>query len=460
MAAAPVPVPGNAKSFMEQQLEIDKQEWDALECPGKGIIPSNVQKLRDWITLIGTCLNAKTVTPVPLSERIKPDLSGHVVSDAFGNLAGGQLMDALGDNNDCLIHSFLTCVARVFRLYDKETRSKIASYFRRFVLPTIQNIDPHVKARLESYNFLTGGEIEFLSLGYKIPIVNLQDGKDAIERSMEIFPPREHNFWNDKDDNFNGPFYFIHGDNTHFTPIRFTDGYNIGYEMMKFNYGQLKTIADNITAEHDAVFNVVSQENEKIEKAKEEFKAILQPDMAGIKEMATSNGWNAQTKSIKMSGMLEILKFTADKYVNDIIKNKLIDESQEDNINIAIYTTLLDELSKNISTNVNTSPSDKIGKLEEFASKAGLTDDDDDYDLVKVIKASLGESVNVSVPVTPTSGNSTVLRSISMKARIGTGPETQYSATVYKPAKNGGRRKTKKAMRVKKQKTKTLKRTK
>ena len=470
------PVPGNAKSIMKQQWENDQKEWSELVCIDKDKDLNSISEVEAWVARIAKCMSVP-----PLKIQIVPDSSGHIVSAAFTtddsslSLGGGQLMDALGDNNDCLIHSFLTCVSVQFRKYDRVVRSKLASYFRRFVLPTTPSIDPNVRDRLQSYNFLTGGEIEFLSNHYQIPIVNLQDGDHAIERSMEIFPSKENGFWKGKDDTYTGPFYFIHGDNTHFTPIRF----NGSFYDVKFNYGKLKEIADKITAEHAAVFEAVSGENEKIEKAKDEFKGILQPDMVSIKkEMAASNNGNKQSKSLKMSGMLEILKFSAEKYINDIIKSKLIDESLREKARTAIYMTLLDELSNNISSNVSapTSSSDKISKLEQLEKMYGQSGMSNADALTQAIKASLGESTNTpvkpattlvsgnSAPVKPATENSKILRSISnITAKIGN-ISTQYSATVYKPVASvvatGGKRKTKKISRAKKQKTKKLKRSK
>lgn len=466
-------IPGNAKSIMAQQWENEQKEWNALVCPDKDVVLNAISEIGAWVTRIANCMNA-----VPSKIQIMPDSSGHVVSAAFTtddsslNLSGGQLMDALGDNNDCLIHSFLTCVSVQFRKYDRNVRSKLASYFRRFILPTIPGIDPNVRKRLQSYNFLTGGEIEFLSIRYRIPIVNLQDGDHAIERSMEIFPPKENTFWKGKDDTYTGPFYFIHGDNAHFTPIRF----NGSVYDMKFNYGKIKEIADKITAEHDAVFEAVAGENEKLEKVKDGFKGVLEPDMASIKkEMAMLNKDNKQSRSIKISSMLEILKFSAEKYVNDIIKSKLIDESLQEKARTAIYTTLLDELSKNISSNVNTpiSSSNKINKLEQLEKISGQSGMSNSDALSQAIKASLGESANTIVkpanalvkpantplPVALTSGKQKVLRSMTkIVAKIGTGPESLYDVNVYEPVTiNGGKHKTKKFKRSKKRNTKKLK---
>jgi len=455
------PIPGNAKSIMKQQWENDQKEWDDLTCPGKETIPLNINEIGTWITVIAKCMKATPGKGV----QIEQDLSGHVVSAAFTtndssvSLGGGQLMDALGDNNDCLIHSFLTCVSVAFRKYDRGVRSKIASYFRRFVLPTIPDIDPNIRDRLRSYNFLTGGEIEFLSIHYQIPIVNLQDGDHEIERTMEIFPPREHSFWNGKGDTYNGKFYFIHGDNAHFTPIRF-DGSS--YERV-LNYGKVKEIADKITAEHASVFETVSGENEKLEKASEDFKGILQPDMASIKkELAALNNGNKQSKSLKMSGMLEILKFSAEKYINDIIKSKIIDESLREKARTAIYTTLLDELHKNISSTVNAPSSEKISKLEQLEKTYGQSGMSNADALTQAIKASLGESTNTPVsgnlattpePVKPATRNQKVLRELNATATVGT-TSGKYSAIVYEPVTKGGKRITKKAKRSKNRKTK------
>lgn len=445
-------VPGNAKSVMEQ----DQKGWSDLQCPGKDQIPGSIDEIDRWVQKIAGCMSASLKNTDQIGRD--PFSNEQIISNSFGILAGGQMMNALGDNNDCLIHSFLACVSPSFRKLEDQVRSRIAGYFRRFILASIQGIDSSVRDRLQSYHFLTGGEIEFLSKKYKIPIINIQDGEHEIDRNMEVFPSSNDSFLKSKNDTYMGPFYLIHGDNVHFTPI----AYNGVYERM-LNYGDVKAVAETITAEHAAVFMAASEENAKVELVKQDFKDRIQPIMVSIKkEIEDSKNNNQQKKSIKMSSMLEILTPLTEEYIEDIIRQKLIGRELLEKVRAVIHTTLVDELSNNISSNTSHTSSDKMKKLEQFAGQYGLNDEDA---LSQAIKASLGESTDTLVkpmnisPVSPASEKQKVLRSITkIVAKIGTGPETSYSVNVYEPTvSKGGKRKTKKAKRAKKQKTKKLK---
>ena len=455
---AAVPIPGNAKSMLEQR-------WESLICDRKDQVPNTIQEIDEWITRITSCMGVVA----DARDQIGRDPSEHIISPSFGLIAGGQLMNALGNNNDCLIHSFLSCVSRSFRKFSEEIRSTLASFFRRFVLPTIPGIDPNVRDRLKSYQFLTGGEIEFLSIHYQIPIINLQDGDHEIERSMEIFPPLNHSFWEGKMDSYTGPFYLIHGDNTHFTPIAYG-----GVYPMRLHFGSVKRVTDTITAEHAAVFEAAAEDNAKLDVVKQDFKGRLQPIMTSIKkEVADAKINNKQTKSIKMSSMFELLMPMAEEYIEDIIQQKLIGEELLEQARVAIRTALIEELSNNISSNTPNASSDKIKKLEEFVGQQGLSDDDA---LLMAIKASLNESTavkpaNTPMPVQPKTqvvavsmpGNQKVHRKLSrVTARIDNGADEEYSVTVYEPvavtSSKGGKRNTKKAKRVKKHNTKKTKR--
>lgn len=480
-------VPGNTtpkvsiEKVIENRFTKDRAEWNELKCDNKDQIGRSINDLDRWVRSIAECLAVKNgVTTIANSDQIGPDQYSHgihTISGSFGTLAGGQLMNALGNNNDCLIHSFLTCVSPTFRNVVEQARIRIAGYLRRFVLPTIiESSYNHEDAdivyllhRLESYHFLTGGDIDFLSSHYQVPIINIQDGNGPLHRSMEIFPKINNtNFWNSKSGTYTGPFYVIHGDDTHFTPVAYGGAYEINGRKIDL----IKTAAD-ITKAHADVFDAESEEGAKLETVKEDFRYRIQHIIASIKnDMAASNNANAESKSITSSSMLEVLTPVTKEYVDDIIDQNLIDVKLKDKVYAAIYTVLLEELASNTKNNdkVPTTPNisaNDIQKLEEFAGQHGLSDDDA---LLKAIKASHNESsgvesVNVSSPtqVKPSSHVSvkqSILHTMSMKARIGTGPETHYSTTVYKPVSSGGKRKTKKAKRAKKQKTKKLKRSK
>ncbi len=490
-------VPGNTtpkvsiEKVVENRFAKDRAEWNALECDNKDQTGRSINDLDRWVRSIAECLAIKNgVTTIANSDQIGPDQYSHgihTISRSFGILAGGQLMNALGNNNDCLIHSFLTCVSPTFRNVVEQSRIRIAGYLRRFVLPTIiessyNQADANIiylLHRLESYHFLTGGDIDFLSSHYQVPIINIQDGNGPLQRSMEIFPKINNtNFWNSKSGTYTGPFYVIHGDDTHFTPVIYGGAYEI-----KERRADLIKIASDITQAHAAVFEAASEESAKLETVKEDFRYRIQPIIVSIKkDMAASNNTNVESKSITSSSMLEVLTPITKQYVDDIIDQNLIDIKLKDQIYAAIYTVLLEELAtntknnnkalttSNVSTTTSNVSTNDIKKIEEYAGQYGLSDEDA---LLKAIKASLNESTGVGSargsssnqvtqvkPASPVSINQSMLRTMSMKARIGNGPETQYSATVYKPATavvNGGKRNTKKAKRAKKQKTKKLK---
>ena len=412
-------VHGNVKLTMKQRLEKDQKGWLDLVCNGvdKTAVPATIDEIDTWIGNVGTCLNNgppensdKIVRQTPVQEITGIFSFQKSNSNEIVTLAGGTLMYALGNNNDCLIHSFLTCISPTFRTFEERIRSTLASYFRRFVLPIIVT-DAYVKSRLESYVFLTGAEIDFLSNYYKIPIINIQDEKEAVNRSMEIFPQNE-DFWADKGGDYTGPFYMIHGDNNHFTPVAYNGDYKI-----KQRYADLKKIASDITEAVAIEFGRASDENEKLNAVKEEFIERFQPTILVLKqEVESLHLTNENLKSQERSRIVNTLRPDVEWYIKDIITRKMIDQKLEDRARGLIITTLLDEFSGNEIPIVNDNSA---------------------------------------------SGNSKVLRSMKqIKAKIGTGPETQYSATVYKPVSSGGKRKTKKVKRAKKQKTKKLKRSK
>ena len=461
--------PGTVKMSLKDQIaarfKADRSEWEALVCDNKDQIGQSIDEIDQWVRRIAECMAVKNgITTIENSDQIGPDQFSHgieTISGSFGILQGGQLMNALGNNNDCLIHSFLTCVISTFRTVIEEARIKIAGYFRRFILPTIQNlhnVKPKdvtiMRERLQSYHFLTGAEINVLSSHYQVPIINIQDGDNHLERTMEIFPTQtDISFWNSKNGTYNGPFYLIHGDNTHFTPVAYGGNYQI-----RQRRADLMKIASDITKAHDDVFGKAFEESAKLEIVKQDFKNLIQPIVDNFKkEIVNSN--NSKTKSIELSSILEILTPVTKQYIDDIIEQRLIDNTLKDKAYTTIYTVLLQELSKkNTTSTTPNAPSNDISELEKFAGQAGLTDEDA---LSMAIKASKNQSTVIKpaniVPGMPLPSRSKILRTVSMKAKIGNGENTQYSATVYEPIKSGGKRNTKKDMRVKKQKTKKLK---
>jgi hypothetical protein len=474
--------PGNGMSIFDQQKAEDKNKWDNLVCEGKDRDLTSIRDIDQWVITVGTCVQAADWGgSVPTNnDKIEEDDPKRTISDSFGDLSGGRSMTALGDNNDCLIHSFLTCISSNFRILDHEVRSIVASHFRRFVLPSIiknkyaptDDIIKYVVPRLESYNFLTGAEIDFLSDYFKIPIINIRDSSLALERRMEIFPSNPNSFLKKNTGNDNRlSFYIIHGTNVHFTPVKYGNEY-----AKEMNYGIVKQLSEKITEEHDAAFEKAStnaaKKLEKIEIIQEDFKGIIKDDMESIKKQQqivnNERLMNSKERSLKKSALLEILKFQVDKYLKD--NNEQITKLglNENETRTAIHRTLLEELNKNLappaSTPSGTLSLEQLKKFEEITGQAGM---DNSFALSKAMELSMPELAIASPSLTHTvsinSGvhrNQVVLRTLSgITATVGEN-SGKYTAIVYEPVKRGGKRNTKKAMRVKKQKTKKLKRSK
>ncbi len=80
-------------------------------------------------------------------------------------------MESSGDNNDCLIHSFLTATCPTFRRYPKKHKNTIARTFRTKVFPLLPEVQKHSEkaAILElvaSEEFLTDREVGILAKTY------------------------------------------------------------------------------------------------------------------------------------------------------------------------------------------------------------------------------------------------------------------------------------------------------
>ena len=432
-------------SFSDR-LSQDQEKWNNLSCKDKDIIPSSIDEIDRWVQKIANCMKSSPKN----SDQIGPDSfsRGKKISTLFGILKDGELMDALSNNNDCLIHSFLTCVSPIFRKFEKDTRHHIAGYFRRFILSKIPNIPNDVKDRLLSYRFLTTGELIHISKHFKIPIIIIQDGPTPITRNIEIFPSLDDNFWNDKS---NAEFILIHGDNSHFTPIKYDKEY-----IKTLTYNSVQKINGEITAEMASYLTSESDITRKLNLVTQGFIDIIKDDIEIMKKEVDNIKNNTDySKSLKMSSIIEIFKISEDKYLDNILHNKLITEDLKDKASALIHDALITELiSSKSKDNKN-----QLRKIKDLEKEYGHSRMSYENALSKAIEISLVESKNNVVK--PATENSTILRSMSMKARIGNGPETQYRATVHKPAPSnakGGKRNTKKAKRVKKHNTKKTKR--
>ena len=107
--------PGTVKMSLKDQIaarfKADRSEWEALVCDNKDQIGQSIDEIDQWVRRIAECMAVKNgITTIENSDQIGPDQFSHgieTISGSFGILQGGQLMNALGNNNDCLIHSFL-----------------------------------------------------------------------------------------------------------------------------------------------------------------------------------------------------------------------------------------------------------------------------------------------------------------------------------------------------------------
>ena len=209
-----------------------------------------------WMTKINRCFaqGQASATASTLSSTAQ-------ISDTFEeigvkkDIAGGQFknaerISASGNQYDCLIHSFLTCVTCVtkqFEKYSKEKRDVIASIFRRIVLPELfkknQNkIYPKTSnVKDDQYNTnwtniiqnliapydtnkilrdLSTGEADLLAKLFHINIIIIRDSATPSNRSIEICPYTQNlSQVHDEDD-----YIVIHGMPGHFEPVRFRGG--------------------------------------------------------------------------------------------------------------------------------------------------------------------------------------------------------------------------------------------
>lgn len=230
MAAAPPLTP-------EQQIQAENKEWDDRKCDGKDTVPNDLKGLHSWVQTIAGCLKA---VPDALDKiGIDPYTKGYILREYFRPLQGGQLMNADGANNDCLIHSFLTCVCPHFRKYKDEDRRQIARYFRRFVATELPGAN---KDELNSFLPLSTSELNVLCTRYKIPFIVVKGSMYPVDRDMELLPKDDDNFWSNKEDSIDLPYHIIHGSGVHFTPV----AWNKEYEKKGLKHTELKTLRDTI----------------------------------------------------------------------------------------------------------------------------------------------------------------------------------------------------------------------
>jgi hypothetical protein len=106
----------------------------------------SIEGLNTWVEdVITALLNAGIDISADGAEQEGVLNTGQRLPSTFGELNGAILMEASGDGNDCLIHSFLTTTCGSFQTLSEIGRIAVARHFRRVVLARLshfQNIQP------------------------------------------------------------------------------------------------------------------------------------------------------------------------------------------------------------------------------------------------------------------------------------------------------------------------------
>ena len=283
-----------------------QEQWNELECKDDiKSLPDNLQNLCRWVTSIARCVGGQ---PLP-NDQIAQDSTKYVLEDYFERLSGGKLMDALGTNNDCLIHSFLTCVCPEFRRYLANIRSKIASFFRRFIMTQIPDAD---NPRLSSSSMLETTELTLLCKKFNVPFIIVKRGMYPVDRHMEIVPDDSNeDFWRNRADE--ETYYVIHGSGAHFTPVAWNNTYEIHNKRRDLDV-IIRTIGQAVDDDRD-VDEVRKQITEEaiLKKLNEFDKEYIQGIRKQIRNAPTD-----QEKSEIINENIEGLGGELGKYINTL----------------------------------------------------------------------------------------------------------------------------------------------
>jgi hypothetical protein len=319
-----------------------------------------INDIDDWMTKINRCFAQRQASATDSTLQNTGNISdtfeeiGEKKDIAGGQFKNAERMSASGNQYDCLIHSFLTCVTCVtkqFEQYSKEKRDVIASIFRRIVLPELfkknQNkIYPKTSnVKDDQYNTnwtniiqnliapydtnkilrdLSTGEADLLAKLFQINIIIIRDSATPSNRSIEICPYKQNlSQVPDEDD-----YIVIHGMPGHFEPVRFRGG----VYLRKFLKKPLKALQTAIyqQLEHVSPENIIKgkiQEfNNMIDTYISTYKTSnLDEDrnivlysitnmLAELRQMCTKNNWTGveiesliadfmQQLSVKVNGL-------------------------------------------------------------------------------------------------------------------------------------------------------------
>jgi hypothetical protein len=454
------------KSNSDKLLE-EKTEWEALTliCPRKETFPNNLTKLHTWVQTIATCLKAVTDN----NDKIGPDpyTNGYELREYFEPLQGGILMDADGANNDCLIHSFLTCVCPHFRKYERLIRRKIARYFRRFIATQIHNINQGV---LHSFLPLSTSELDFLCKQYDVPFIVVKGSMYPVDREMELLPKDDEKFWDDNENSISLIYYIIHGSGSHFTPV----AWNKLYEKIGLKHTELKPLRDKILEAQTKDVPINEIRKQATDKVMNEF---LNDDPAIKKIKAEIARLSTQQEKIGYihTNILGITRILHNK-INSLDPPMDYRKDHAYSNELAYLTSLIG----GAPAAPLPLPKNKVFALEDMDLEAGLEASrrsyeeeqltpSDDVTLAKALLNSLETEKNDKAKRVASSiqllssrpADADVRKTVHAIAQIGNKPSTTYTVFVgrgvfVEPTSRGGKRRTIKA-KITKRKTKKLK---
>ena len=464
----------------EQRLQAENKAWGELkECDGKDTAPNDLNGLHNWVQLIAGCLKAKTDGSDKIG--IDPYTNGYKLRDYFGPLKDGQLMNAEGTNNDCLIHSFLTCVCPDFRTYDVVVRRQIARYFRRFIATQLVNND--LKALLNSSSFLPSDLLDILSKKYKTPIILVMDSDYPVDRLFIINPnpnidPKKENFWIGDRKSNTQIYYVIHGSGAHFTPVAWTppkvnnDKYkitDIPYDNLFFISGRIeKDMFDDILINNIRIAETIREMNTfldtdpTIQKIKKDFPisstqqdkiAYIHNNMRQISNLLHTKIAGLNTEQYRRDyAYAHEMDYIRALMIGGVIPQE--PESKPKSKPEPVFTTGGTDLAAAIEASEKTYEEEKLKKSHDSAIQIAILES-----IITAQKEDLKRKTHnirllSSIPLE-------IQKTVEASAKIGNQPATEYTVHVgngvfVEPTVLGGKRRTKK-MKLSKRKTKKLK---
>jgi hypothetical protein len=279
-----------------------EEQWNQAQERDKRIlrVPTTEFDLCTWVMDVAVSINGNILDTDQLD--VDSFTGGYVLEEYFGPLQGAILMDALGTNNDCLIHSFLSCVCATFRRYDRNIRKTIASFFRRFIMIQLDGVTEANRNRLISAGFLETDELDILCKYYKLKFITLKRGQYPFDRHFGIVPITfNKEFWTNERTKNKDPFYVIHGSGAHFTPVAKRNNGSDNYEF-NIPYDIILTLEKNITTAQHADAN-----NDRIRK--DETKRIMHEFINRNYDLTLTKSIidNAATRDEKMAIISEIV---------------------------------------------------------------------------------------------------------------------------------------------------------